>query len=403
MKKIFLTFIAVILAVTTCSIGILCGCGKEEEFPTWDISNGGSKITASFSDNGKYGYILTVEGSGKMKDYSSAKDAPWYSKSGRVTDVVISDKITYIGDNSFTNCAVKSVVVPESVTDAGKDVFPESAKVYAYAQITAAAYVYSETEPTAQGNFWHYVEGKVTVWDSVGVAHKKILFIGNSYTYYNDMPEKIFKPLVTAAGADVEVTSITEGSRRFSEWADPSNQYGARVEAALTATSDYDIIILQDRSVSPLSEYAASLAGLKTLTNRISQTQTNCKIYLYQTWGNPSSQGNYGGSIPEMESRLRKAYEDMAAETGATVSYVGKAFTYIYETYDLATQGKNSNMWLYQDDNSHPLYMGSYLAACVHAATVLGIDPRTSTYNGSLDEATATLMKEIAYNIVNGK
>ena len=421
MKKIFLTVIAVILAVMTCSLVIICGCGKEDEFPTWDISNG-SKITASFSDNGKYGFILTVEGSGKMKDYSSAKDAPWYSKSGRVTDIVVSDGITYIGNNSFTNCAAKTVVLPRSVTGAGENAFSANARVYAYSKITAAAYVYSETEPTSAGNYWHYVDGAIAIWPNLSGA-RKILFIGNSYTYYNALPV-LFKKVANGAGVEVEVNSVTVGSRRFSEWGNPANDYGKLVEAELTKTNDYDIIVLQDRSVSPLSEYNASLTGLKALANRIAETQVNCSVYLYQTWGNPSSQGNYGGSIPAMEARLRTAYENMATEIGASVSYVGKAFTYVYETYDLATQGKNSDKWLYQSDNSHPTFMGSYLAACVHAATMLGIDPRTSTYNGEvdaeltagfraiwegyntsysvgIDEATATLMKEIAYSIVN--
>lgn len=406
MKKSLLTvFILVAVMVFGVMSTFIMACAeKEEQFPTWDISSNGSQITASFSDNGKYGYILTITGSGAMSDYASAKDAPWNSKAGRITGIAISEGITYIGANSFTGTAIKAMVLPQSVNAMGENAFPSSVKVYAYAKVSNDdnVYVYSENEPTTAGNYWHYVNDIVTVWPNGEVKTQKILFIGNSYTYYNDMPEKIFEPFAKAAGANVTVTSITEGSRRFSEWSNPNNEYGARVEAALTAANDYDIIVLQDRSVSPLSEYNTSLEGVKTLANRIRETQTDCKIYLYQTWGNPSSQGNYGGSIPEMEARLRTAYEGFAAEIGATVSYVGKAFTYVYETYNLATLGKDSPYWLYQDDNSHPLYMGSYLAACVHTATLLGIDPRTSTFNGSLDTATATLMKEIAYNIVFG-
>ena len=39
----------------------------------------------------------------------------------------------------------------------------------------------------------------------------KILFIGNSATYFNDMPTAIFAPMCEAAGYDVEVTAITKG------------------------------------------------------------------------------------------------------------------------------------------------------------------------------------------------
>ena len=40
---------------------------------------------------------------------------------------------------------------------------------------------------------------------------KNILFIGNSYTYYSDMPEKIFLPMAEAAGLDCAVTAVTVG------------------------------------------------------------------------------------------------------------------------------------------------------------------------------------------------
>ena len=35
---------------------------------------------------------------------------------------------------------------------------------------------------------------------------KSILFIGNSYTFYNDMPTAIFAPMAEAAGLPLDVT-----------------------------------------------------------------------------------------------------------------------------------------------------------------------------------------------------
>ena len=89
---------------------------------------------------------------------------------------------------------------------------------------------------------------------------------------------------------------------------------------------------------------------------------------------------------------LRRRVFVCGAEIGAKVSYVGKAFTYVYENH--------TDINLYQPDNTHPMYVGSYMSACVHAASMLGIDPRTSTFDGELDTETAALMKEIAYRIV---
>lgn len=380
MKK-FKKITIIILSMALMCVTLLSACAKEEGLPTWQISSG---VTARFTDNGNYGFILMVEGSGQMRDYASAKDAPWYSKSGRITQIEVSDGVTYLGDNSFAETAVKSVTLPASVTAIGKNVFPEECIVYSNSHVEAA-----------DGR-------KITPAGETEPQSYKILFIGNSYTYYNDMPENIFSPLARAAGADVTVTSITTGSQNLSNWANPANSDGARVEGALTAANDYDIIVLQEQSFKPLSNYNGFLSGAKTLTDRIKATQKNCKVFLYETWGNPARAGEYGGSIPAMEAQLRTAYQNAAKETGASVSYVGKAFTYVYETYNLASLGKSSPMWLYQDDNTHPLYLGSYLAACVHLAELLNIDPKTSTFDGDLNAETAAVVKDIAYRTVFG-
>jgi len=363
-------------------------CKTEEEFPSWKLTSG---ITAAFSDNGSYGFILTVEGSGEMDDFSSKKDAPWYTKSGRVTEIEVSDGITHIGSNSFTDCAAKSVMLPRSVTSAGENAFSEQAKIYAYSKLGGEnVYCYSERQPEGSGKYWHFVDGDIAIWKNVDTSPQKILFVGNSYTYYNDMPA-IFREIAISAGATVTVESVTMGSHRLYMWADPADAEGAKLYAKLKASADYDKIVLQEQSTYPINHYDTFLSGAKTLAGEIAKTQSDCKIYLYETWGSPQYAGSHGG-IPQMEAKLRSAYESVGAEIGAKVSYVGKAFTYVYENH--------KEIGLYQPDQTHPTYAGSYLSACVHAASMLGIDPRTSTYRGELDAATATLMKSVAYQIV---
>ncbi len=401
------------------SLFILSACSKKDELPSWNVSAEGSRITASFSDNGKYGYILSIEGSGEMRDYSSAKDAPWYDKSGRITEIKISEGITYIGDNALTYCyAASTVMLPSSVTKVGKNVFPSSTKAYGYASEIDAGegtvvYAYSESLPTNEGNYWHMVNGTPTAWPYVTTSPMKILFVGNSYTYYNAMPN-IFKSIATSAGREVEVEYLAIGSHSLIEWADPTDEVdpatissssiypqtvngGKLLEEKLTSSNDYDVIVLQEKSTRPVkdSEYAYFVNGVTKLVNRIEETQLNCRVFLYETWGSPAYADNYGGSVPQMEAGLRTAYEKAAMRSGANVSYVGKAFTYICENYP--------NINLYQSDETHPLYVGSYLAACVHASTLLGIDPRNATFTGELDEDTAALMQGVAYGIVTGE
>ena len=56
----------------------------------------------------------------------------------------------------------------------------------------------------------------------------------------------------------------------------------------------------------------------------------------------------------------------------------------------------------YYTDAKHPSYAGAFLSACVHAATVLGINPCDSAFAGELDEQTASVLKQIALSAVAG-
>ena len=76
------------------------------------------------------------------------------------------------------------------------------------------------------------------------------LFIGNSYTHYNDMPEQIFAKILKAAGYDATVTRITKGGWYLIDSAKSTDEVGAKVDSALKLR-DYDYIVLQEQSTCP--------------------------------------------------------------------------------------------------------------------------------------------------------
>lgn len=391
MKKTKCILIAAVLCLSVLSAALFGACGKKDGYPVWDISAGEEKVYASFSDNGNYGYILTVEGSGKIKSFSSADKAPWYKKSGRVTEIVIPDGITEIGDNAFPYCHyVKTVILPESVTAIGGRAFSAKTAVCAKSDVTVAdgarVYAYSETKPEESGYFWHLkTDGAIDFWET-----QKILFIGNSFTYYNDMPA-IFAAVAASAGVNVVAESITEGAYTLSKFADPADAFGAKVNDALNAHDDYGKIVLQEQSARPLENYSLFLDGAKSLNDRIYKTQESCEVYLYATWGYP----DYTADVSAMGANLRAAYVSVANELGVKVSHVGTAFDTV--------NAEHTEINLYNADNRHPSPEGSYLAACVHAATLLNIDVRTVTYapDGIGADVAATL-REVAYATATG-
>ena len=92
---------------------------------SWDVPAEDGQIKAAFTDDGDHSYVLTLEGSGKIKDFADPKEAPWYSRSGRVTKIVLPEGITAIGNNAFAACGyVKAVILPESTERIGSHAFP---------------------------------------------------------------------------------------------------------------------------------------------------------------------------------------------------------------------------------------------------------------------------------------
>ena len=412
-KSLISAVILLSLIIVALSAMLICSACSTKDKTSWTISADGGEINAYFSDNGKYGYILNVEGTGKLPDYSSKKDAPWYAKSGRVTEIKIADGITSIGANAFTQCVyIEKVVLPASVTSVGENAFAAKTECFAYSpNVTVAGdtvvYKYSETAPTTAGNYWHMKNDIITVWES-NIVTTKILFIGNSFTYYSDIPA-LFGKIATSADKSVVVDSVTQGAWTLTKFADETDEYGKIVDEKLKANNDYAVVVLQDQSTRPVDNYSGFLSGAKALQTKINATQKNATIYLYSTWAWKEDADTRKLTVPEFEQKICEAYDKAAAEMGVKVSHVGTAFSRVYTEYP------DYNLYWYAD-NKHPSYLGAYLSACVHVATILNCDPRTADYVGhndtalnaedkdvKLDEATAKILRQIAYEVVFGK
>ena len=85
-----------------------------------NCGDSGSNVTWSLDDNG----TLTISGSGKIEDYRSDIDQPWYSNRSDITSVVIEPGVTSIGSLAFFNCsALTSVTIPNGVISIGNFAF----------------------------------------------------------------------------------------------------------------------------------------------------------------------------------------------------------------------------------------------------------------------------------------
>ncbi len=80
----------------------------------------GDNVWAALYENGE----LHIFGAGKMSDYSSPNNLPWYEYRTQIKTVTVDAGVTSIGDRAFVSCsALTAVTIPEGVTSIGDYAF----------------------------------------------------------------------------------------------------------------------------------------------------------------------------------------------------------------------------------------------------------------------------------------
>ena len=89
-------------------------------FDVIDSGNCGSGVTYELHQGG----ILIISGTGAMDNYTTANPAPWSDDVDEITELIIEDGVTTIGDNAFCNCEMlKDVSIPASIEAVGDNAF----------------------------------------------------------------------------------------------------------------------------------------------------------------------------------------------------------------------------------------------------------------------------------------
>ena len=82
-----------------------------------------------------------------------------------LTSVVISDSVTSIGFAAFYNCRSLTSVYYKGTAEDWSAISIDNTYGYNNKLTDATRYYYSESQPTEEGNYWHYDEnGNVVVW-----------------------------------------------------------------------------------------------------------------------------------------------------------------------------------------------------------------------------------------------
>lgn len=214
---------------------------------------------------------------------------------------------------------------------------------------------------------------------------KRILFVGNSFTYYCDMPGMLAR-LSAEAGYELSVASVTKGGWWLERYADPENEMYAPLHETYQ-TQQWDHIILQEQSFNPANDPERYLAAVRKLTKQLA-----CKQFIiYQTWAwedGSEKLATTGMTYQQMQEGLRDGCRRAAQELNALLVPVGDAWRTCYETHP--------EIKLYKDDHFHPCVTGAYLTSCVFFGALTGQSPLFLNTVEDVPEQTAAILRQIA-------
>ena len=215
----------------------------------------------------------------------------------------------------------------------------------------------------------------------------RILFIGNSYTYVNDLPGA-FARLASAGGHEIETGMMAEGGWRLVDHA------GSAGTLDKLQSSKWNFVVLQEQSQIPSVEVIRTkdmYPAARTLVGQIRAEGATPIFFL--TWGHRQGWPDNGlGSYEDMQLQLNRGYLMIAQELNVSVVPVGYAWS-------LARQ-QNPPLDLWQEDGSHPSEQGTYLAACVFYAAIFRESPEGLSYTAHVPKDVAQVLQTIAADAV---
>lgn len=222
-----------------------------------------------------------------------------------------------------------------------------------------------------------------------------VLFLGNSYVGVNNL-SSLTKSLALSAGDTINTDAYTPGGYTLKRHASDA------ISLQKIKLGTWDYVILQEQSQLPsfppsqveteVFPWAAFLDSIITVYNPCA------KLVFYMTWGRKNGDASNCANWPPvctyagMDQLLHERYMQMANQNNGMVAPVGAVWRYLRKN--------QSQIELYDMDESHPSLAGSYAAACSFYAILTLNSPLKIKENAGLDSTTAALIRQGAEKIV---
>ncbi len=196
---------------------------------------------------------------------------------------------------------------------------------------------------------------------------ERVLFVGNSLTYANDLPG-VIAGLAKSRNSAMEYAMYAPGAYTLAQHAaDPRL-------LEIINKGHWDFVVLQEQSQIPAFPWAKTqvFPYAQKLSQLIRAANPGVNVAFYQTMARKNGDAQNARYCPEvgtydgMQKRLNDAYTQMALENQGVLVPVGEVWQKV--------RAQHPSLDLYNDE-VHPNPAGTYLAACVFYAVIYGDDP----------------------------
>ena len=215
---------------------------------------------------------------------------------------------------------------------------------------------------------------------------KSILFIGNSYLYYNDSMHNHVEELMEDyfKGQEIVTKSATIGG----SWLENHNIDHLLKPKNLQRKEQVDMVIMQGGSGEVIDETSRK-KFIKTAVKYSKKARKKGVIpALYMTHAYTENDDRYE---PNLIEKIKMTYYEAGRKSNALVIPVGIAYEIAYS--------QKPDIKLHHPDGSHPGMLGTYLGACVIFAFITSQSPVGLDYDylNRITDKDKLFLQEIAW------
>ena len=221
---------------------------------------------------------------------------------------------------------------------------------------------------------------------------EKLLYIGNSYLYYNDsLHNHVRRMLEELYSKEIDTTNYKSVTISGSRLPDHNIDYPLN-NKNIGAAYPFELVILQGGSgeAGTPDERKIFASKVKSMVKKIRDTGAEAALYMIHAYVEPHEKTN-----PQMIIDIEDMYVKAANENKILVMPVGIAFENAYK--------KKPNFNLHKDyDGTHPNLFGTYLASCIVFSSITHKSPLLVEYDyfGKINIEDKTFLQNIAHETI---